>query len=255
MRLRIGFALLSALVLISGASWLRHSSQTTSPTLTSVEGSASPVALSDQIPTNTADLAVATNTSTNTATNLTTTDLVGRQLIMEYVNLASAGAATQENLDSLANKYVDNIPTINQVKTADLVDLRLVPNTKANLQNYSDLMTDYLNGLQHDINKNNSSGDLDTLGRNLRLMTEGLSNTYQKVAEKLMVMQVPLVLSSAHLKLVNNFLSISSAMKTLSQVQGDSVSAYAGLTAVGPSFSEEQTIIGEINAILEKNDL
>src|SRR4051812_38343494 len=101
MRFRVTLALCLSFALILGATVFHvRASKSGAPTIVPVDNSREEMANAVEALGN--DLNPDTSTPSET---LTTTDLVGRQLMSDYLSLAQSGQATEANIDTLANKY------------------------------------------------------------------------------------------------------------------------------------------------------
>ena len=204
MRFRIGLALCLSLILISTTVWFRSHSNKTAPTLVAVDNSAASET-NDYTPTSTSDLGTQAPDE-----NLTTTDLVGRQLITDYINLARAGQATDENLASLGNKYADGVSNLqlNSAPIVSLSDLSTVADTKANFKTYDEITTKIDSERVATVNQAYGKGqDLETLSSGIYILAKTIGEAYEGAATKLKGIKVPISLASLHLKLINNYLS------------------------------------------------
>src|SRR4051812_19067963 len=124
MHRRLGIALSLSALLIGGALTFRLvSARSIPPTLAAVPTTGSDVTIVDS-PIASVIAPAATSTSTEP---LTTTDLIGRQMLSDYLNLAAAGEATDDSVAALAAKYVDNIGAASPVDVATSADIHVVP--------------------------------------------------------------------------------------------------------------------------------
>jgi len=254
----IATALFVSILLIGTATWIRFQNQTkTSVGLIAVNNAglsssteptiSGPNFLANQ------DLS---NTGTSTDENLSGTDMIGRQMIIDYVNLATSGQASDESINALANQYVEKIPNLSSASVASYLDIKTVPNEKVNFQNYNDSLTkiqkDYsavLNSIPVEIT------NASTPGPKFYSAIKSISTAYSETVTKLKMLPTPIALVQVHLKLINNYLSSASAMKAVSETEKDPAFAFAGLVTIGNNLKETNLIIGEINQILAKNGI
>lgn len=252
MRFRILLSLSLSLVLISGAAWYRLSANTAISKLVSINSESSS--------------ALAVNIDDYTggdepkdpsapAETLTKTDLVSRQLISDYINLAASGQATTDNLNSLVSRYVESVPNLAESPTVNVASVKIVPDNKANFSAYYDSIT----GIQTDhIDKRNSaysgSGDI-TLGSDIYSVAKKLATTYEDSAGKIESTPVPTSLASVHIKLINNYLSSAAAMTAVSNTDKDSAGSLASLLTFDKNLEQEAAIITSMNRILNENGL
>mgnify|MGYP000745874519 CR=1 FL=1 len=196
---------------------------------------------------------VAQSTSTE---KLSTTDLIGRQLILDYVDLATRGEATDKNLNELAETYAERIPSLNYSKSINFSDLKSVSNTKVNLQTYATQFTNIYKSYAERVSKANStSKDTSTLGPGLYTLAGNLSKIYLDTATQLQNIPAPLVLIENHLKITNVYLSNSAAMKAISETEKDSSAAFAGMVTINSNAEVESAILDSITDILTKNGI
>ncbi len=251
-------AIVVSAVLISGAFFLRPSSKPLALGLTAVEN---PQALSDAQhkellakfsgPTS---KDTASPTEAGATTELTTSDLVGRQLILDYISLAQNGQASGDNLSALVERYVESIPSIASSAGITLTDLHVVPNSTAAFSTYGTVLKvayeAYANGLNSAY-----SPEADIGGTQGESMTKKMGSVYAQTAKKLQEMAVPAELSSIHLSLINIYLQNASSMSAMSRTSSDPTSSFAGLIAIKSNAAQEQEILGEIQAILNKHGI
>ena len=252
MRARIISALLLSVVLIVGATWLKFDrNNPAEASLVSVENK--PGQDTDTyIPTSEANLS--NPVSTTTEERLTTTDLVGRQMIIDYLNLANAGSVTKESLDNLAEKYVDMVPSLATSPQISPAEIKLVTNSKNNFISYDEITTKIETERIKIINNiYASNGVSDILDVKFYKLAGAVGVAYENAAKRFLDIPVPALLAPAHTKLINNYLSTASGMKSISELDKDSITAFSGAIALNKSIGEEKMIVNEIIAILLKN--
>lgn len=187
---------------------------------------------------------------------LSSTDLIGRQLILDYVGLAANGQATEAGLDLLASQYVENIATISKTVAMSSADIKTVADTKANFQNYDKKITKIYGDYAESIGKMRAVADNpDTLDSALYAAMLNLNATYNKAALELKDLPVPLSLATPHLKLLNSYLSSAAATKAISETQQDPAAAFASLVILSENNNAENAILNEISQILISNDI
>lgn len=250
MRFYILAALSVSIALIGGAAWVRSSREPRpSPSL---------VAVSNTAPDSEMAAAAALLESTTSAPteHLGTTDLVSRQLVMDYLNLASNGQATPDNLNLLAAQYVEKIPSVNSVSKLSLFDLNIVPDSRTSLEAYSKALQIIENEHLASITKAYSNIDSsNTTDQELLQLVSITGAAYEKTASALKVLKVPESAASAHLDLVNNNFSIAYGLESASDKDTDPTNAFAGIVMVNTNLQDEQGLVDKINAILVKNGL
>lgn len=136
MRNRVAFALFLSLLLVGTATWMRSENYSENPSysLTEVKNT-SPKDDSFSIES---FLGIKENKAESEEVELSKTDIIGRQLILDYVELATSGQATEANIAALAERYVESIPNLNTVTKISPFDVKSVANNLANFQRYND---------------------------------------------------------------------------------------------------------------------
>lgn len=200
--------------------------------------------------------AAASSTELVSDKNLSNTDLIGRQLVSDYLTLSSSGQASSDALNSLADKYVESIPTLLAPEKANPADIRNVPNNKANFEAYgaevtriyqeyaSSLLTIQAKGGVTAFLKNNSG---DTPRK--------MADVYGRTAKKLKEISVPNALIESHLDLINVYLGNEAAMASLSEIDSDPASAFAGLLLINSNIDFEAEKLMKIQQVLTANGI
>lgn len=190
------------------------------------------------------------------AEDLSSTDIVGRQLILDYVNLAASGGASISSINALADKYVDSIPSLNKAEPLNITDIKIVADSKVNFQNYAEVITDIHNSYAQELVGLGISGvGLNTLGPELYAFTKAFSQAYKKAAFRLESLPVPQSLASKHLELINSYLSSAAAMESIAHTEEDSAEALAGIIVLKTNLDKEDSLLVEISDILTLNEL
>lgn len=191
----------------------------------------------------------ASSTSSVSEEPLTGTDLVGRQLILDYVSLAASGGVSQTNLAALANKYVENIPALIKSEVISSSDLRTSSNNKEDIRNYSAKLwvvvlnhEQRINSVYEDDWKYSAESSYNVIGQT--------SSIYAETASKLRDMEVPLILSSVHADLVNIELMNSAAAKAVAEMATDPVTGFAGLVIFNQNMDKEMSALATIRKVL-----
>jgi hypothetical protein len=187
---------------------------------------------------------------------LSNTDIIGRQMIMDYISLASSGGAGTASIDLLAERYVESIPTLNKAVVLNLSDIRAVPNTKGNFKNYADEITVVYKTYVESMNKAQlPENRIDVLNPEFYSSTFAISMAYAEAANKLKNMQVPGALAQAHLQLTNSYAASAWAMESVSKADKDSANAFAGLIVLNEQIQKEEGLLKEIARILTTNGI
>ncbi len=254
MQFRLVIALSLSILLIGGASFLRFfNTEKTGPDLIAVENAedlwSDEELLKDF-------LTPKTSSTTPLTTPTTNSDLIGRQLIMDYITLSASGNVNDADLSDLANKYIESLPTLNQSAVLSYDDLKTVSNSKANFQSYATEMSRIYSQYAAKF-KAISSTNTQNSGANPALYSffDSLSAVYTDAAVKFKAVNTPTALLSAHLRLTNSFYSSAAALQALSQAEKDSASAFSGLVLINDNVEKEETILAEITQILTSNGI
>jgi|SRR3989338_1156347 len=187
---------------------------------------------------------------------LTSTDLVGRQLISDYVSLAGSGQVTDADILALADRYVEGLPTLSNAPTITYVDLKIVSDTRNNFQNYTDTLTKIFNEYAAKTNKIQvEDSDLETLSPAFYSSVSTLNTAYAGATSKLKAVAVPSSLAPSHLELVNIYLSIVAATGAISKADQDSTAAFAGLVLLNKNLERRTLLLNEIAQILNSNGI
>ncbi len=251
MRTRVTLALFISFLLVLGASWQRADKEK-SVFKVSVETPTNIDTYKTPEPNSISDLSTAGKDEGDTS--LTTTDLVGRQLISEYISLATNGQISEESITALADKYADSIADIETAPKVTSLDINVVSNAKANFQKY-DLITTEIE--RRRINKIDSIGNnpstINTSDDSLIDAAEKITVAYGEAANELKKIEVPSSLLILHTDLINNYLSISNGMKSIFDKNPDSALAFAGALGARSSIDARERIVEDIIEILLDN--
>ncbi len=250
-------SLLISLVLVGGATWVRFSPKDSVSEGLTVVSSSGVSATQDDPSFLDKFLGTSSSEAPKSVTNepLTGSDILSRQLVSEYISLATNGGGTDAELQSLADKYISSIPSLTTSTIVDYIELKTVTNTKDNFQRYADLVTKIHRTYASSIQEAYAGTAIDSLGQKLYSVTDQLSSIYTKTSTELKNTSVPYELAPAHLRLINLYLSNASSLKAISNTETDSATAFAGLLVVNKNAEEEATILGEITRILTANGI
>lgn len=255
MRFNIALSLCLSLFLIGGATWSRFA------TGDKLEANLIAVEKTRQANKDYYDdvvLPVLENSATSSAPAaepLTGTDLVGRQLILDYVSLAQSGQADESSVQSLADQYVESIPTLVAPEQISYSDIKIGPNTLESFAKYSvdltKIQTDYSNQMGR-LNPAALTGDKESLSAYAQYALAS-SRIYRETAERLRSLAVPPALAQNHFLLINTYLSNASAMDAMTKIVTDPATGFAGMMLLGDSVPKEQELLVKIGEILTSN--
>lgn len=182
-------------------------------------------------------------------------EALGQQLILDYVELATSGKANQQSLANLADKYVLTIPTLTQADSIVYADLKIVDDSKANLQKYADEITKIHFDYTQRISSKYTGFSLNTLNQELYSFAGTFSLAYKEAATRLRNISVPRTVAQNHLDLVNSYLSSGAAMEAVSKKEADTAKAFAGILALNENLGKESILLNEIQRILNSSGI
>ncbi|MBI2086791.1 MAG: hypothetical protein HYT69_01305 [Candidatus Zambryskibacteria bacterium] len=242
MHARINLALFVSIFLIGSALWIRLSDgATVNYELTLVEPSAKEDGLLDYF------LKPESNAVATAVKSLPKTDLLGQQLILEYVDLATSGQSSEETIATLAEKYIDGIPGLTTAQIINSTDLNIVSDSKESFQKYADEIIKIHQKYSESIQKKYSGIEIGVLDSTLYSLTSDTSTIYSDTASKLKNMVVPSALATLHVELINTYLLNTESMKAIANTETDSAKAFAGLISLSNSTNREVAILSEIS--------
>jgi hypothetical protein len=244
MRSGIILAILASLVLVGGAFWYRSATPQIELGLVAIGEKKGNEAYYQELFLNSS-----TSTPKGSEEPIGGTDLVARQLMLDYINLANSGQATEANITDLAEKYVDSIPTLISVSKVFYLDLKIVPDSQLNFKNYAQEIGSIYN--EYAVKMLGAySAKAFSLGPQNSAMAGKMSNIYLTTSQKLKGISVPASLVEAHLSLTNAYLENAAAMESISQSEADPARAFAGIISIDTNLDKESVALNEIEKIL-----
>lgn len=256
MQFRLALALFISVLLVGTSSWYR---------LTTTEHVPSEVVAIEQYNSynNDYENLLRDFTTTNPETASTTfsnppssAGFLGRGLILDYVDLASSGQVTDNDISNLAEKYLEGVPSLNQAPAISYADIQVVSSNKNNFQSYANQFIKIHEEYRDRILKTYKGGQsLTNSNQNLHLLASSFNIAYTEASSKLQGVPVPAPLATPHLELINSYLSSATAMKAVSEAESDSGVAFAGLIALNENLDKEDVLYGEITKILTANGI
>src|SRR5581483_5494792 len=173
---------------------------------------------------------------------LTNTDAIGRGLIGDYLSIAASGNdINDKTLTELANKYINVIPTLIKYDQVTEVDIKIVPDSKENLENYASAILKIHSDYAAAVTGANTSEVFSSSNtQELYSTTKVFSSAYKTAAKELEALSVPKSVSTDHLKLINSYLSSAAAMSAVSDTESDAATAFAGLMAIRSNVAKEE---------------
>ncbi len=253
MRFSILSALLVSVALIGGAGWFKTTNVKNAPqSIVSVDSNRANE-LSTYTPTNKANLGTA-NQAISQEDTLNTTDLVSRQMFLDYINLVSEGNASTDSLDLIADKYVELIPTlsIDSPQAIKITDLAIIPDTESAYKNYDEKMTgaynEYISALSYEDNDIFS----ETVEPEVENPTDHMHQEYLRIANSLKVIPVPSSIATLQLELINHYLELAFLFENISSESDDPATLMAHMVKINNKIYADDAIIEQINKTLKK---
>lgn len=247
MRFNLALAFLVSILLIGGASWSRFANQQ------KAEAELIAVETQRQQDSKYYEEVVLPVLEKSAATlvpipeKLNSADLIGRQLLAEYVALATQGGANDANLNLLADRYIESVPTLVTAESVVYSDIKVVGVNANNLLSYAEKLA------QNQAQYAQKSGQLNPLsmgangfGAEYYKVVSSLAKIYRETATDLTNMDVPTVLVESHINLINAYLANAAATDAMLQGDQDPAQAFAGMIRLAESIAKEQSAINKI---------
>jgi len=250
---RLGIALSFSALLIGSATLHRFAyAQKPAPYLAAATSEAPNIDSEDTSLTDTALLPDATDTPSE---QLTTTDLIGRQLFMDYLDLAQNGQATDANIEKLGDNYAANLARIDTPAPYTPVALNVVPDSSQAFKAYSSAFSALYNKYTNQARVNMSAaGDMSDLANpNFSSAMQDMSVLYSRAVKELAAISVPSSLADEHQKIIELYTDNARALRALSQINTDPASAYAALGTQAKNTQAEKDTIASIASTLALN--
>lgn len=253
LRPRVVFALSLSALLIGGATLHRFVFASTPQ---------NSILVLDQIPTKTTSDVdpgvtpqITAESTTTTPSNITTTDLLSRQLLSDYLAMATQGQTTDQSIANLADKYADTIVSLDTSNAGTIGQIKIVDDSKVNLdlygKNLSAVYQKYHNLTDIVIKKSGNISDPSSLA--FSSVMKSLSILFKQSAVELRGMSVPSPFVDLHTRLIKNYLSSASTFVSLSNVSTDSAGAFGALSAQAKNSSDQEQILSQIQTTLLTN--
>lgn len=247
MRFRIILALVVSIFLIGIASWFRFEARNNNPTnLQVISAQYEEV---EKLPS----LNIKTATTTTSGEANTYTDLLARQLTSSYINLLNTGQATDDNINSLAQFYVDHITDLVTNEEIGLDDIRVTSNSKETLNIYANSFVEIYLKYEDLVQKEIDSGgdNLITFNSTQSEITKNISNLYRERAKTMIAIPTPTSLSDIHIKLINNYLADATYFKLISEAENDPALAFAAIASQPQIEVSNEKLISDMAARIE----
>lgn len=172
------------------------------------------------------------------------TDLLGKQLVLDYVNLAATGQLTNSGINNLVNQYAESIPALVQFKSIKESEIIVVPDNKVNFQSYDErlgkILLTHAQSLGYDSKEPSTSIPSPSL----------LKNSYEKTTLELKNLPVPKSLSSLHLDLANTYFVTAQTAAMITSPDEDPGQTLAAIILIDENLNKEAVTLNEIVRIL-----
>jgi len=187
---------------------------------------------------------------------LSSTDLIGRQMFGDYMKLISTGQATPEGINQLASKYAKNISSMDIAQKIHIEQIDVVKDSPLTLQNYSTQLTTIRNKYQklgqEELKK---IGGEKNIIKNLNQFSEGMSILYKNAIQELAKISVPESIAPYHVTLLSSYEDSYAGFIALSKFDKDPLSAYAGLDKLYSDTDKENDALQGIKMTLESKGI
>ncbi|MEK7461452.1 MAG: hypothetical protein AAB586_00035 [Patescibacteria group bacterium] len=252
-RVRFIAALVVSIALIGGAMWFRF---VRIPPYTNRVASVSQVESS--LPENDPLLADFFNTeassSVTSTVELSQTELIGRQLFSDYLELKSQGQATPDNIDSFAANLAESIKNIDvSIPKVNSKQIIVVPESEVSLAAYSNTMTNIRNKYKNLVAiQARSGGDnlANTDSPAFSIFMNAAGKLYKAAADELLLVGVPTSLAPNHLDLINQYSENAVVMELVGNASKDPLQAYAALNIYIKNSGRESELLSNIQKVL-----
>lgn len=253
----IAVALFISIILVGGAFWTRIDASRNEAGLIAVNEQRANEDFYKEVFLNPRVDTTPTSTSTQeTAEPLTGTDLIGRQLILDYVDLAAMGQASDINVELLAERYAESIPTLINTQRLGYLDIKTGPNNFESIKNYSDSLLDiYIQHYEKTTGRSANNLSEVSLGSNYDLLFEQTAISSDITAERLKNLSAPLAIANLHLELINIHISNSITAPIVQKMDEDPLYAIAALTIFNQNSDKEIHILEEMGKIFKANGI
>lgn len=189
----------------------------------------------------------ATSTPGTSATTLSQTDLIGRQLFSDYMALKSQGPVTANNIKALAENYAESVKNVEiSIPKVNQGQVIVLPDSETNLIIYSNVMTNLRSKYKNLVatQTENSGGDItDVNSKAFSTFMSAIGKLYKAAANELLFVGVPTSLATNHLNLINHYLETAEVMKLISNTIEDPVRAYAALNIYTKNGEKETELL------------
>lgn len=248
-RFRLVIAFSVSIALVGGATWFRFTrTAEQSPELAALNKLEQDYLLGEVYVN---DLLSTGNSANSSTTPTSQTDLISRQLFSDYAGLTSQNKASSKNINSLAEKYAENIIGLQKSSQISKNDIFVVADSNDSLIFYSQAVTSIRAKYENLMaNTYDQSGFANAADPKFKVFMLSVADFYNQAASELKSLATPTSLADNHIKLINNYLSSSNVAKSLGNIVDDPAGAYAALNTQAKNSSEEAALLSNINVAL-----
>jgi hypothetical protein len=251
MRPGVIIALTASLVVVGWATWYRHvSSLGSTPSLAAISREDVPQAYYDEL---TAQFkAASTKSVAPTDTEpLTTTDLIGRQLVSDYLELTQNGQASGNNLEKLGERYAQSLSQLTQAQQITVQDITIVETSPESLNAYMIQLSSIYQKYAPAFTRTPESSAIKYIAQKNFEFVSHTAQTYKEQADELNGLPVPAALVQSHIQLVNANLLNAAAFEAAAQMDTDPAVGLAGIITVSQNAAREGAVLNQMIAILQ----
>ncbi len=200
------------------------------------------------------------NASQPTATKLSETDLVARQLFSDYIDMHKNGQTSTVNLNELASRYAQGIieqtPAVS-TKKIDVTDVLVVPDSEESLYVYGGNMlavrAKYAKLAEQEYLKSGAKPGDDTGA--FENFAKVAADLYKTSAEEVLKIPVPTSLTDNHVEIVNNYYESAGAMDTIAEATENPINAFAAINIQTANAQKEGSLFLNIQVAMMANGL
>lgn len=254
--IRLIGALSLSLALIGGALWFRFIkippySATLVSVQTPLEFASDDAFLKDFLSSST------TPARAFSTTTLSQEELLSRQIFTDYMSLKSQGQVSGESILNLADKYAEDILSFELSAPKVLLNqVVVVSDNEENMAAYGASLTAIRSKYKNLVAAQASGRDFsDISSPAFSSFMSATSGFFQRAANELLLVGVPVSLSAYHLDLINIYLENAEALRLVSDSSKNPAQAYASLNHYAKNTKLESDILTNIQSVLITNGI
>lgn len=244
MRIKIALAVGFSIILISIALWMRFENRIAKEGSLAAKGGVSGFEefSGDFFPQ---------SSSVLLEEGLSNTSLVSRQIFSDFINLSARDLASQETIDSLAEKYITDLPAIQKdfYEEIKISEIKTVRDSLVNVGKYEEVMnqTHQRYGAEIELIYSSNNPQREPL-----VFLEKLGDSFLRLSNSLKIIEVPDSIVRAHVKLLNSYLATSVSMEKIALHNTDPITSVAAIDLLKKVFDDQSKIMNEISDIVRR---